>query len=72
MRYVLTAVAALAVGGFFASSASAEPTYYAGGPIQNSGLCQVWTDGDQIYGYLAPCPQSTPAHVAKRSKRQKS
>ncbi len=71
MRYVLTAVAALAVGGFFASSASAESQFYPGGPVQNGGMCQVYTGGDQYYGYLAPCPNQ-PAQAHKRSKKMKS
>jgi hypothetical protein len=71
MRYVLTAAAALAVGGFFASTASAEPMFYPGGPVQNGGMCQVYTGGDQYYGYLAPCP-TQPVQVHKRSKKMKS
>ena len=69
MRYVLTAVAALAVGGFFASMRSADmPQFYPGGPVQNSGMCQVYTGGEQYYGYLAPCPNQ-PVQTHKRSKK---
>jgi hypothetical protein len=72
MRYVLTAVAAIAVGGFFASSASAEPMFYPGGPVQNGGMCQVYTGGDQYYGYLAPCPNAASAVKPGKKKRMKA
>lgn len=70
MRHALIAVAALAVGGFLASSAArAEMLFYAGGPVKQGTLCQFNTDmsGDQKYGYWGPCPaQARPARVAGR------
>jgi hypothetical protein len=72
MRHLLTAAAVIAVGGFFAlTPARAEMLYYQGGPVVQNGMCQISTDGDQRYGYWAPCPNQ-PVQMHHRSKRVKS
>jgi hypothetical protein len=77
MRTILIATAALAVGGFFASSpASAQqgsPPYVAGGPQQVAGWCLVDTDdrGDSSYGYYQPCGGGALASEPRRSRRHR-
>jgi hypothetical protein len=71
MRRLLTTAAAVAVTGAFAvTPAHAEPAFYPGNPIQQGNMCQVYTDGDQYYGYLAPYPK--PAQAVESRKKIKS
>jgi hypothetical protein len=74
MRYALTVAAALAVGGLLASTAAqAELLYYPGGPVKQGNMCQRSTQGDDQFGYWAPCPEpAKPAKVAKRTKKMKT
>lgn len=68
MRNLMTFAAALAVGGAISlGSAAADPTYYPGGEIQRTGMCQVTTDPFGFYGYMTPCPVAAP--VAHRHKK---
>ncbi len=72
MRYVLTAAAALVVGGLFAlKPAHAQSNFYQGGPVIQGKACQVITDGDQRYGYIGQCPNQ-PVRIAKHMKKTKS
>jgi hypothetical protein len=78
MRHILITAAALAVGGFFASSpASAQqgaPGYTAGGPQQVAGWCKMATDdnGDMDnYGYHVPCGGQALASEPRRSRRHR-
>lgn len=65
MRFMMTAVVALAVGGLLAStSARAEEVHFAGGPVQAGNQCWVSTQSDQGFGYWRDCPQ--PAHMSKK------
>jgi hypothetical protein len=61
MRYILSAAfAAASICGISMSSAAAEPTHYAGGPVQENNLCWVSTNSDMGFGYwqaCAPAPQ---------------
>ena len=69
MRHVLTAVAAIAACGLVAAtSARAEVQFQPGGPKQIGKMCQVFTDSEQMYGYLAPCPKAQKAKVAVKRK----
>ena len=72
MRHVLIAAAALALGGFVAStSANAQMAYVAGGPNKVGNMCKVGTDtrGDDSYGYYEPCAQQAVASAPRRSRR---
>jgi hypothetical protein len=66
MRQMLIAAA---IGGLFIAGSVQAQNYYQGGPRQIGKQCQVITDGDQRYGYVAPCPQ--PVSVTKVKKRAK-
>jgi hypothetical protein len=70
MRHLLTLAAALAVGGFLASTAAqADTLFYPGGPVKQGTMCQFNTDmsGDQKYGFWGPCP--APARAARAEAR---
>jgi len=74
MRHLITAVAAIAVGGFLASTTvRADPLFEQGGPAKIGNMCQVSDDqdGNDRFGYFTACPNQ-PVHVAKRTKKQKS
>jgi hypothetical protein len=65
MRILMTAVAALAVCGLFASNpVRAEEAHYAGGPVQVGNQCWVSTNNDNGFGYWRDCPK--PVHVSKK------
>ena len=76
MRHILIAAAALAVGGFMASSpASAQqgsPVFVAGGPEQVAGWCKVTTDaqGNDSFGYYQACPGASFASEPRRRKHK--
>jgi hypothetical protein len=64
MRFMMTAVAALAVCSLFASKAvRAEEVHYAGGPVQAGNQCWVSTNNDNGFGYWRDCPK--PVHTSK-------
>jgi hypothetical protein len=68
MRYFLSAaVGAAAICGISISAATAEPTHYAGGPLQEQGFCWTTTNGDQGYGLL----DALPADGANRAPQKK-
>ena len=74
MRHVLFAAAALAVGGFVASTAAnaqSSMPYVAGGPVKVGNMCIVSTDpgGNDDYGYYAPCGQQAVASAPRAKKR---
>jgi hypothetical protein len=63
MRRLLILAAALAASGSFALGSAQAQNYYQGGPrVVGANLCQVTTDGDQRYGYVAPCPAPVVHH----------
>ena len=69
MRHLLIAAAALAVGGLVASTvARAEVLFYPGGPNRVGAVCQIQTDGENFYGYVAPCP-AAPAKAKRAAMR---
>jgi hypothetical protein len=64
MRTMMTAVAALALGGLFAAtSARAEEMHTGGGPVQAGNQCWVMTHPDKDVGYWKDCPASAPART---------
>ena len=74
MRHLITAVAAIAIGGFLASATvRADPRFEPGGPVRVGNMCQVSSDqdGSDSYGSWVPCPDQ-PAQVTKRTKKQRS
>ena len=72
MRHLITAVAAIAVGGFLASTTvRADPRFESGGPERVGNMCHVSGDENDSYGSWVPCPNQ-PAQVTKRIKKQKS
>jgi hypothetical protein len=74
MRHLITAFAAIAVGGFLTSTTvRADPLYEPGGPAKIGDMCHVSDDqnGNDSFGYFTACPNQ-PVHVAKRTKKQKS
>ena len=69
MRHLLVAAAALAVGGFVVSTTvHAETLFYPGGPNRVGAMCQVNADGENFYGYVAPCP-AAPASAKRAALR---
>ena len=77
MRSMMTAVAALALGGLFAAtSARAEETHNSGGPVQAGNQCWVSTHPDKDMGYWKDCPapvgtqasSTTKVHASKTTK----
>jgi hypothetical protein len=74
MRHFITAVAAIAVGGFLASTTvRADPRFEPGGPARVGNMCQLSNDdgGNDSYGSFVPCPNQ-PVGVTKRIKKQNS
>ena len=81
MHSMMTAVAALALGGLFATtSARAEEMHNGGGPIQAGNQCWVSTHPDKDLGYWKDCPApartqastTTKAHASKTMKTHAS
>ena len=74
MRYIITAVAAVAVSGLLASTAlRAEPLYNAGGPARVGNLCShPNNDNDGMTGYLAPCPKAAKSAKITKKKAKRS
>jgi hypothetical protein len=67
MRSMMTAIAALAVCGLFATpSARAEEIHNGGGPVQAGNQCWVSTHTDKDLGYWKDCPK--PVSVSKKKK----
>lgn len=70
MRHAMTAVVAIAACGLIAAtSARAETQFQPGGPKQIGNMCQVFTDSEQMYGHLAPCPKPQAKSVKPRKKK---
>jgi hypothetical protein len=70
MRHAMNAIAAIAACGLIAAtSAHAELQFQPGGPKQIGNMCQVFTDSEQMYGYLAPCPKPQAKAVKPRKKK---
>ena len=80
MRYISTAVFALAAGGLFAAApAQAQDTtnqgmmdqnmvHSAGGPTQMGNNCWVSTNSDMGFGYWTACENPSP--TAKRASKR--
>ncbi|HET7848483.1 MAG TPA: hypothetical protein VFL51_05410 [Pseudolabrys sp.] len=82
MRYTITAICALAVGGLYAAvpaQAQEQDTmsqgmmnqsmvHSAGGPTQMGGNCWVSTNADMGYGYWTAC--ENPAPAVRRAKKR--
>ncbi len=69
MRHVLFAAAALAIGGFVASTVADAQTFQGGSPGRIGNLCKVATDanGDMDnYGYYEPCGRQARAQAPAR------
>ena len=74
MRYLITAVSAIAAAGLIASTTvRADPLFEQGGPAKIGNMCQVSSDqdGNDRYGTFTACP-GQPVKVAKRTKKAKS
>jgi hypothetical protein len=73
MRKVLVAVAAIAVGGFLITSASADmpTTHDLGGPIQMGKMCWAQTDGNGVAGYWRDCPKAAKPMKMKKKMSKK-
>jgi hypothetical protein len=66
MRYIITAVAALAISGLAVSTVTAAPKH--AGSAQTQKTCHVNTSGDMnVYGYEGDCP-AAPAPAAKTTE----
>jgi hypothetical protein len=69
MRSMMTAVAALALGGLFAAtSARAEETHNGGGPVQAGNQCWVSTHPDKDLGYWKDCPAPVRTQASTTTK----
>lgn len=70
MRHTLIAVATVATCAFLAtvSANAAEPTHFAGAPMQDGKLCWVSTSNDLGYGYWHACPTQPVVHIAHKKR----
>jgi hypothetical protein len=73
MRSMMTAVAALALGGLFAAtSARAEETHNGGGPVQAGNQCWVSTHPDKDLGYWKDCPAPVRTQASSTTRKTKT
>ena len=72
MRTMMTAVAALALGGLLAAtSARAEEIHNGGGPVQAGNQCWVSTHPDKDLGYWKDCPAPVRTQASSSTKTMK-